>query len=80
MNSHVVFEDEATGEWRMVTITHPDNADADRGKVSVLAPVGSALLGLAEGQSIDWPFPEGKTRRLRVIEVLYQPERAIRGE
>jgi hypothetical protein len=40
----------------------------------VLAPVGTALLGLAENQSIVWPFPDGSKRSLRVLEVIYQPE------
>lgn len=79
MNSRVEFEDQATGERRVVTIAHPDDADVGRGRVSVLAPVGTALLGLAAGQSIDWLFPDGTTRRLSVIKVLFQPESAIRG-
>jgi regulator of nucleoside diphosphate kinase len=41
----------------------------------VLAPVGTALLGLSEGQSIEWQFPDGARRRLKLEEVLYQPER-----
>jgi regulator of nucleoside diphosphate kinase len=44
------------------------------GTVSVLAPVGSALLGLSVGQSIEWPLPGGRTMTLRVLEVTYQPE------
>jgi regulator of nucleoside diphosphate kinase len=74
MNSRVLFEDEAIGTTREVTIVLPQDADAVEGKVSVLAPVGTALLGLAENQSIVWPFPDGSQRRLRVLEVLYQPE------
>jgi regulator of nucleoside diphosphate kinase len=74
MNSRVLFEDEATGTTREVTIVLPQDADPAKGKVSVLAPVGTALLGLAENQSIAWPFPDGSRRRLRVLEVLYQPE------
>jgi regulator of nucleoside diphosphate kinase len=74
MNSRVLFEDEATGTTREVTIVLPKDADPVKGKVSVLAPVGTALLGLAEHQSIVWPFPDGSERRLRVLEVVYQPE------
>jgi regulator of nucleoside diphosphate kinase len=74
MNSRVRFEDEATGTTREVTIVLPADADPVKGRVSVLAPVGTALLGLAENQSILWPFPDGSRRRLRVLEVLYQPE------
>ena len=74
MNSRLRFEDQATGETREVTIVFPQDADAANGKVSVLAPVGTALLGLAENQSIVWPFPDGSKRCLRVLEVIYQPE------
>src|SRR6478752_42255 len=73
MNSRLRFEDQAT-ETREVTIVFPQDADAPNGKISVLAPVGSALLGLAENQSIVWPFPDGSKRCLRVLEVIYQPE------
>ncbi|MEO5830456.1 MAG: GreA/GreB family elongation factor, partial [Rhodanobacter sp.] len=46
------------------------------GTVSILAPVGSALLGLARDQQIDWPTPDGRKRRLKVLEIAYQPEAA----
>ena len=49
---------------------------ASPGKVSILAPVGSALLGLRTGQAIDWPMPGGNSTRLRVLEIRYQPEAA----
>jgi len=74
MNSRVVFEDEQTRQRREVTLVYPGAADAASQKVSVLAPVGAALLGLSVGQSIDWPLPGGRTARLRIISVLYQPE------
>ncbi|MEO9163908.1 MAG: nucleoside diphosphate kinase regulator [Casimicrobiaceae bacterium] len=74
MNSRLLFKDQTTGETREVTIVFPQDADAPNGKVSVLAPVGTALLGLAENQSIVWPFPDGSKRCLRVLEVIYQPE------
>ena len=74
MNSKVQFEDENTGERRKVTIVFPKHADASRGLMSVLAPVGTALLGLAEGQSIVWPFPDGSTHSLRVLKIICRPE------
>lgn len=74
MNSRVRFEDQSTGVIRDVTIVFPDQADASRGSISVLAPIGTALLGLSVGESILWPFPDGSTRSLRVLELLYQPE------
>jgi regulator of nucleoside diphosphate kinase len=74
MNSRVVFEDVTTGKTAEVTIVFPHDADVQRGRVSVLAPVGTALLGLAEGDAIVWPFPDGSSRSLRVVTVTYQPE------
>jgi regulator of nucleoside diphosphate kinase len=76
MNSRVAFEDETTGEFRIVTIVYPHEADSSEGKISVIAPVGSALLGLSVGQSIEWCFPDGRPRTLRVVDLLYQPEAA----
>ena len=74
MNSRVVFEDATTGNRTEVTIVFPQDADLERGRISVLAPVGTALLGLAEGDSIVWPFPDGSSRCLRVVQVTFQPE------
>ena len=74
MNSRVLFEDVTTGESREITIVFPQDADVLRGNVSVLAPVGTALLGLTEGESIVWPFPDGSSRCLRVLKITFQPE------
>ena len=78
MNSTVQFRDDATGEDSVISLVYPQDADAGARKVSVLAPVGSALLGLSVGQVIEWPMPTGLTRRLRLLSVLYQPEAAGR--
>lgn len=74
MNSELVCVDEASGAERRLTLVYPEAADAAAGKVSILAPVGAALLGLRVGQSIDWPLPGGRSTRLTVKAVLYQPE------
>jgi regulator of nucleoside diphosphate kinase len=74
MNSRVLFENETTGERREVTLVYPREADIDTGKISILVPVGTALLGLRVGQSIDWELPNGARQRYRVIAVPYQPE------
>jgi regulator of nucleoside diphosphate kinase len=74
MNSRGLYVDETTGERRSVTIVYPLDADASKGMVSVLAPVGAALLGLSIGQAIEWEFPNGSRRRLGVEDVTYQPE------
>lgn len=73
MNSEVLYEDCETGARRTVRVVYPRDADATRGHVSVLAPIGSALLGLRAGQAIDWQLPAGR-KRVRVVEVRYQPE------
>jgi regulator of nucleoside diphosphate kinase len=78
MNSRVSFDDVDTEERLEVTLVYPQDADVERDRVSVLAPVGSALLGLSVGQTIEWPVPGGKNRRLRVVAVTYQPEAAGR--
>jgi regulator of nucleoside diphosphate kinase len=72
MNTEVVYEDD-TGARRTVRVVYPREADSARGRVSVLAPIGSALLGLRVGQSIEWLLPKGR-RRVRVVEIRYQPE------
>ncbi|WP_257452707.1 nucleoside diphosphate kinase regulator [Archangium lipolyticum] len=76
MNSTVVFEDEETGSIRRVTLCYPQDARSDEGRISIIAPIGSALLGLSVGQSIKWPVPGGRTRTLRIVAVPYQPEAA----
>jgi regulator of nucleoside diphosphate kinase len=75
MNSTVTFSEQDTGERLTISLVYPAAAGKP-GTVSILAPVGSALLGLACGQEIDWPMPGGQPRRLRVVEINYQPEAA----
>lgn len=75
MNSEVEYEETETQIRRVVRVVYPRDADAARGRVSVLAPVGSALLGLRVGQSIRWPLPAGP-RTIRVVAIRYQPEAA----
>lgn len=75
MNSRVRYRDELSGRVREIVLTYPD-APTGEDRVSILSPVGSALLGLAECESIDWTMPDGKVHRLRVLEVTYQPEAA----
>jgi regulator of nucleoside diphosphate kinase len=76
MNSRARFVDEDTGEELEMTLVYPREADLASGRISVLAPVGTALLGLSCGQSIDWPMPYGGVRRLKVSAILFQPEAA----
>ncbi len=76
MNSTVRFQDLDTGGETVVTLVYPHEAKIEENKISILAPVGSALIGLRVGQVIQWPVPNGKEKRLKVISVLYQPEPA----
>jgi regulator of nucleoside diphosphate kinase len=77
MNSRVTYADETAGVRATVKLVYPQDA-AGRGHLSVTSPLGCALLGLREGQEIDWHFPLGGRRRLRVEAVLSQPERRWR--
>ncbi len=74
MNSTARVEDEMTGESHQLTLVYPREADGTPGKVSVFAPVGSAMLGLRIGQSIEWQVPAGRQLKLRITGIEYQPE------
>ena len=76
MRSTVRFSMDMPPDQLCLTLVYPHEADFDKGRVSVLAPVGSALLGLSVGQTIDWTAPGGRQLRLRVTAVHYQPEAA----
>ncbi len=75
MNTQLRFIDLDDGTQSEVTLTFPSDANIDRGKLSVLSPIGTALLGYSKGDEIEWSVPAG-TRRIRIEEVLYQPEAA----
>ena len=64
------------GHEHELVVVYPHEADGSAEKVSILAPVGSALLGLRVGDAIDWPMPGGRSARLRVQSIRYQPEAA----
>jgi regulator of nucleoside diphosphate kinase len=69
MGSEVEFRDDATGRSRTVNLVYPGEADLDDGRLSVLSPVGAALIGLSVGQSIEWETPTGGWRSLTVLRV-----------
>ena len=77
MNSQVQVTDLDTNEQRCVTLVFPTMASTDAGCISVLAPLGTALLGSREGTPVAWQTPRA-ARRLRVERVVYQPEAAGR--
>jgi regulator of nucleoside diphosphate kinase len=78
MNSLVRYADETKGVVRTVALVYPRAVPGGKAMVSVLTPLGSALLGLSVGQAIGWDFPDGSRRRLRLEAVLYQPGRDVR--
>ena len=69
MGSLVEFRDDDTGRTRTVNLVYPDQADLADGRLSVLSPVGAALIGLSVGQSIEWQTPSGGWRSLTVLQV-----------
>lgn len=75
MNSTVQLVDLDTDERMIVTLVYPEHANVQEGKISVLAPIGTAILGCSEGETIQWEVPDG-TRSLKVERILYQPEAA----
>ena len=75
MRSKVRLRDLDTGEEMVYTLVFPSEANFDEGKISVLAPVGTAMLGYRAGDTMEWEVPSGR-RRLKVEELLYQPEAA----
>lgn len=75
MNSRVHCREEISSKDYHLTLVFPQDAGKE-GTVSVLAPVGTALLGMTVGQHIDWPTPGGKVLKLALLAVEYQPEAA----
>ena len=73
MDSTVTFIDLDSDEEKTISLVYPVDANVDEMKISVLSPVGSALIGLRIGGNIKWPVPQGKIRRLKVVAVQ-QPE------
>lgn len=67
MHSRVTFRDDSTGRTRTVSLVYPGEEDIDSGCISVLTPIGAALLGLSEGQSIAWQTRNGESRMLTVL-------------
>jgi regulator of nucleoside diphosphate kinase len=78
LDSRVQLIDLDSGEELLFAVVLPSRANADEGRISVLAPLGMAVLGYRSGDVIEWDVPGGR-RRLRVTHVLYQPEAAARS-
>lgn len=76
MNSTVTFRVESSDKEFSLTLVYPSEANDSTTKISILAPVGSALLGLREGDEISWPKPGGGLLLVHILKVTYQPERS----
>jgi len=73
MNSKVNVTDIDSGEKMTYMLVFPSEANISKNKLSILAPLGMALLGYRKGDIIEWAVPSGM-RKLRVEEIIYQPE------
>jgi regulator of nucleoside diphosphate kinase len=74
MCSQVVIADAADGSRRRLTLCYPADADPDAGRVSVLSPVGAALLGQRVGRVARWTTPNGELRSAEIVAIEFQPE------
>jgi regulator of nucleoside diphosphate kinase len=72
MYSDVTFRDDATKQLRRVILVYPGEEDIALGRISILTPIGTALIGLTEGQTIGWQTATGAPRRLTVMKVHAQ--------
>lgn len=75
MNSQVQFTDLTRGRQMIRTLVYPHALAATEDGISVMAPIGAALIGLRVGDVIDWPLPGGGEAQLRIDAILWQPER-----
>ena len=69
IGSEVEVLDAHTGATRRLRLVLPAEADVDAGRVSILTPMGAGLIGLRTGQAIDWPYPNGEIRTLKILKV-----------
>ncbi len=76
MNSTVEFSIRETGKTFCLSLVYPRDIDGSADRVSIFAPVGSALLGLSVGDELSWPGPGGQPMTVQVQQIVYQPERA----
>lgn len=69
MYSHVEFRNESDGRVQCVTLVYPNEADISTGKISILTPIGAALIGMTENQSIEWDGRNGQPHKLTVLKI-----------
>ena len=75
MNARVMIQIAPATEATEITLVYPHDFRGEKGQVNIVAPVGAAILGLAEGQEIEWPQPDGHMMKVKIEKVVFQPER-----
>lgn len=75
MNSEVLFQDLDNGESKTYKLVFPREANVEQNRISILAPVGTAMIGCRVGQTIKWNAPGG-VRKMKIVKIIYQPEAA----
>ena len=76
MNSRVQVREADSQTTREYSLVYPGNEDISRGNLSIMTPVGTALLGMSEGETLSWTTRSGQAKKLTVVKILYQPEAA----
>lgn len=79
MNSRVCLQEMETDDAHIYTLVFPSDSDIEANKISILAPIGTAILGYRTGDSVNWLVPAG-VRRVRIQNILYQPEAVGRDD
>lgn len=77
MGSHVYYRDMGSEAVRRVRLVYPDESDSQKGHVSILTPVGAALIGMSAGQTIEWQDQRGNVRALTVLAIEDEPDAPI---
>lgn len=75
MNSRVILQDVDDGERTAYTLVFPDKANIEEGRLSVVSPIGTAILGYTKGSTVSWNTPGGP-RQIKIADITYQPEAA----
>lgn len=69
VGSRVTYREESTSRVRRVTLSYPPDASIEHNRISILTPIGAALIGLSVAQTIEWPTPDGRTDSITVLDV-----------
>lgn len=77
MGSHVYYRDMESENVRRIRLVYPEESDSQRGHISVLTPVGAALIGMSAGQTIEWQDQRGSSRKLIVLAIEDEPDTPI---